>query len=195
MPDGARWAELPDSTYLEDGTLCVELGPILFPQITVASAGHHGYGRPRIEESRPDRAEFVARGVDVLGMTEYELARVLYSDGVPAQGAKSKVTRDLGAGRARLAADGVLPWAAFPNGPLARSEWWLEDAFAGAMDTWHREAILHPQTPPRPLMQRTAEALRDLAAQYVEGISIPLPRSMRDAALRELDANPWRWTG
>ena len=56
-------------------------------------------------------------------------------------------------------------------------------------------AILHPQAPPKPLIQRAAEALRDLPAQYAAGMSIPLPRSMRDAALRDLDAHPWRWDG
>jgi hypothetical protein len=137
-PPGGAWLAVAHDYHWVGGRKVYEHGPSAFPTFG-GRDGHHGYGRPRLQDRDPERVRYVAWRVDVRGSSRRQVARDLYGDGGDAS--RLRVGRELKAGRALLHAEGVLPWAAWPADKLP-AEWWREERFWRAVNRWARETML-----------------------------------------------------
>jgi hypothetical protein len=203
---GARWTEISAFYERDDGVGMLEPGPTLFPQLPVAAVLPYGAGRPRNLDVAPERIEFVARAVDVVGLSAYAVARRMYSDetipqddgselivGSPLPAEKQRTYRDLRDGRERLHERGVLPWAVFDAGKLLPA-WWNDKRFIAAIEAWRLDR-LRANAPPLPDVAQQIRAFsRSIAATYRPLLTNVLRGVRRpDEAERvaETLANPW----
>jgi hypothetical protein len=100
---------------------------------------HHGFGRPRISQSRPDRAAWICLLHDFEGRTAYELAATFEGDAFDAN--RKRIGRELKAGRVSFYERGILPWAVWPKGQLPE-RWWRQHRFHRRVIRWSQEAQL-----------------------------------------------------
>jgi hypothetical protein len=170
----------------------IEPGPTFLPELTAPAPPAPGYGRLRLEESDPTRVEFVARAIDFLRLSRYEVARRVnaHSEGRPERSATEQTKRDHLAGQRRLRERGVLPWAAF-EGPVPAG-WWRDERFIAAIELWRREAVTSGSPRPPTLLQRVAADLQAAAGDHMRKLVPMPPAAIRQARLAEIESNPWR---
>jgi hypothetical protein len=124
-------------------------GPTVMPRLPWLTP-HHGYGRPRIEDRRPNRVIRLAWLRDLCdhdttrrlgarlsrGRAQWSykaLARALYGDDDDKN--LKMVIREVGSGRNALNERGVIPWVSWQSGHLPTT-WWHQSAFRRALMAW-----------------------------------------------------------
>lgn len=178
---GGRWFECHTDDFPPNSDVPFEAKiatvATLLPQLRVhASPDGPNYGRHPRERTHRGRVVFRTWAVGIVGLTQAEFARNLHASIVDpeldrvgrlrspgmARSLKDEVAADVRAGQKLLAAEGVLPWAAFgTTGKLPRG-WPASSELADAGARWRREAILYPQ-PPLPTWAAVVErGARDL---------------------------------
>lgn len=148
-------------------------------------------GRPRREKTAQGlRCEAVAVAVDLFGETQRGAARWVLRVGTE-ESKRSSARHALDAGRRRLRDDGILPWAAWPEGRLPQDDWRRAPELAVAMTVWLREGIRNPTPPPpAPLVQlfvTVLEAERKYKSAQIEEVQ----RVRRLQAAERVP--PWRF--
>lgn len=146
------------------GVYILGSGPSQLPALPPAGmVAHHSFGRPRLQDTAPTRVEYVAWLVDCTGCTQGQAARAMYPDR-GREAAKRKCVRDRDAGRLSKHEQGVLPWAAWPDGKLP-ARWWRQPELATAVNRW-RLLVSGDPGPPLPdppdlltLLQRQASRI------------------------------------
>jgi hypothetical protein len=124
-------------------------GPMWMPQLALR-LGRNRYGRPRMEDERPDRVQRIAWLKDLCdhGVTRRRgsklvhergpwsikaLARALYGDDTDKN--RKMATREIAAGQRLLHEHAVIPWVAWEDGRLP-TKWWREPSFRQAVAVW-----------------------------------------------------------
>jgi hypothetical protein len=188
LPDepGLRWRSIAACVWRSRNDLIALVGPSVLPQLS-PSVERPGYGRPRLAEIDPERAEFIAWAHDVCGLSHRALARLLYpslsDDDLSDRAERAQVRRYVKAGRAALSADGVLPWASYDDGALPDA-WWRDETFAADVQSWLDARRIEPA---EPVSSAVEQAVRRLTPR----LTSRLRRTLADA-----NGDPlWHWRG
>ena len=129
-----QWLDAPAGTRPAELTACWYRMDELGMGLALYLPRRLGFRTITIDEETRN----VVRLIDLEGWTRRKTGRRLYPD---LDRPKSVARSQLGAGRAQLAAAGVLPWAAWPGGELPAS-WWEEPETLLAMRAWRASAVL-----------------------------------------------------
>lgn len=224
-PEGARWTRVEPVGYPPPGggswAYFVGDGPGWLPRLKRDQSTRTS--KPPLHETQAQRVRFVAWALDFGLRSQADLARILY--GMPrltpdssddeirrAQTCRRQISRDRKAGRAGHAIDGVLPWAAWPDGDIPDG-WWREPMFGEAVDRWQAEAVArYPAPSERPaLREHLHQALdavaavsnvRDRARQVADTMSTAAGPSRvdrvavalyRESELARIKRDPWQF--
>lgn len=203
-PPGARWVKVPDGdgtdpTGERPGFIADYCARLLLPAIPPPRVPP-SYGRPRrATTSARVHCQSIACTVDMLGQTVPDLARAelkragyrgLDPDrlGEPlradrfAEAQLKRTRREYRAGRESLWREGVLPWAAWPNGRLPDGDWRRAPELMTALTRWKYEGERNPVPAPPTLLEMKANTLL-MSYRMVEHAS------RRDAG----KVTPWRY--
>jgi hypothetical protein len=160
----APWAQIVPRKPLTEGFRArwsqpwlqkiLDRGPIAMPAVWIGSRqarippwrlskGHSG--RPPLWASEPEVASYAAWLKDVGTLGRRRIAQELEFGGRE-DSALNKVERYLDAGRAVLAAYGVLPWSAWNGAPL-RPDWTHSLLFQQTLTAWYEMYVVKTEQP------------------------------------------------
>jgi len=196
---GTRWVEVPDGngtdpTGYRRGFIAFYAPRLLLPAIPRPELPR-AYGRPRTEADPAVRVrcQATACAVDLLGNTLYSIAHGDLTFG--SDDARSKQTRrDYKAGRRSLWREGVLPWAAWPEGRLPDGDWRRAPELMEALTEWVREAVRNPAPAPATraeMLRSTIASVQTLGRRFYASTWATADAFLRQQRAEEVA--PWRY--
>lgn len=202
-PPGARWVEVPDGhgtdpTGYRRGFHGFYVTRLLLPAIPPREA-RPSYGRSPLEATvARQRVQAVACDIDMYGESLYGIARCKLTFG-DFERRHAQARRDYAAGRRSLWREGVLPWAAWPEG-LPAGDWRKAPELMAALTEWARDAVRNPapQPPTRLEMSAATFATALVAARRsllnTASITTALAATQRAARAAAAETvSPWRY--
>ncbi len=195
-PDGARWVEVPDGdgtdpTGYRRGFVSAFAPGLLLPATprpTVSSAPGH----PPLETTAARvRCQSVASAIDLREATARGLARAELTFGSE-EARRQQTRRDYNAGRRSLCQEGVLPWAAWPDGRLPDGDWRKAPELMEALTEWAREAMRNPAPAPPTPLEEMATTLRAASVLAMVSPLLRIAETLRRDQ-RAADVPPWRY--
>ena len=145
---------------------------VQMPRLAVTPSSHHGFGRPRLIDSNPERLAQLAMFGDLAGCGDRVLARRLepQNDATSAEDTgRSTVRYQRRRARQMLCVLGVLPWAAYAEGKLPRT--WVDDpAFLDSVERWINQTALTMATEPFQRARRAVQHITTTPSRLAEAV-------------------------